>query len=108
MPVISDKFLCNGVDLLKNAGATTNGVWKKNSNKHHPLCVTVAGAGTWTAKVFVTNVQDKPDDSDNNHPQLGDDVTGPDQRSTNFPQSWVKVAITAYTSGTINAAFDAG
>lgn len=88
--------------LLSAVTATNNGTWTR-CHKMHPFTVVVSGSFSGTAKVYVSNDATQPTASDHNYPQLGDDITSVGVVHSDGPYEWVKVRVSAYTSGTCNA-----
>ena len=92
--------------LLSATTTTTNGEWKPIQGVY-PLVVTLEGAFSATCKVRVSNAVSQPADSTNDTPQLGSDVTAGNDGSASVtidaPYRWIKVQVSAYTSGTINS-----
>ena len=93
--------------LLSGATATTTGTWKP-VHGIFPLVVSVEGTFVATVQVRVSNKISIPADSDNARPQLGSDLDAPGQVLIDAPQRWVKVVVTAFTSGSVEAYAYAG
>ena len=90
--------------LLTSQSAATAGRWVDTFGMH-PFSVTVSGSFVGTVKILVSNAPTKPSDSETNHPQLGSDITAPEAVSADLPFRWVKAQVSAYTSGSVSAAF---
>ena len=101
-----ERFIQKG-NLLDGATGTTSGAWQQVSGAY-PQSVTFSGWGTATAKLLVSNNASQPADPDNNHPQVGSDVTANTMITLNFPVKYVKVQVSSYVSGTLTAAIWAG
>jgi len=92
----------NRETLLNAVTATNTGTWTR-AHRMHPFTVVVSGSFSATVKVYVANSASAPSDSDHDFPQLGDDMTAPGVVHSDGPYEWVKVRVSAYTSGTISA-----
>lgn len=89
--------------LLSAQAATTAGTWQSLLGLH-PFTVTVSGTFSGTCKILVSDQLQKPADSETTHPQLGADITTPTLVSFAAPVQWIKVQVSSYASGSINAA----
>src|SRR5438552_8624921 len=92
------------VRLLDGATGVTVGRWCR-INGYYPLSVTIDGEDgggapfVATVKVLVTNSIEQPSDASVNFGQIGPDVTAPQPVVITAPYEWVKVIVSAYTSG---------
>lgn len=86
---------------LHNAAGTTNGVWI-DLRGLGLASVSIEGIGTATAHVCCSNAAAKPDNTTHGL-QLGDDLTADAMVSLLVPVRWLKVRISAWTSGTVVA-----
>lgn len=93
--------------LLDAAAATTNGVWW-NIGGLRPLVIVVSGTFVGTVQLYVSNSPTKPSDSDNTQAQLDGDITSPTSITSDNGYQWVKARVSAYTSGSIDVAVNAG
>lgn len=105
----TDRFTLrdDSATLLSAAGAATPGTWMPIHGVF-PLTVTIEGTFVATVKVFLSDAIVKPADADSAKPQLGGDFDAPDRVQIDGPYRWVKVAVTAFTSGSISAFAYAG
>lgn len=100
---IADRTDGKPIALLENVQAPNTGSWKP-LNGVRPLSIVLRGNFVATCKVFIANDPLKPDDADNNYPQLGTDKTAPALVSlADVGVQWVKVQVSAYTSGAVYA-----
>lgn len=90
--------------MLDAVAGVTHGTWQR-AFRMHPFTITCSGAFVATVKVLVSNASTKPDDADDDHPQLGSDLTGPGSVVSDGPYEWVKVLVPAWTSGPVSAAW---
>ncbi len=97
----------NSCTILAGAGTTTNGVWLP-IHGCVPLIVSIEGTFVGTVQVFVSNKVPKPADADNARVQLGSDFDAPGYVLIDGPWRWVKVRVSAYTSGSVEAYAYAG
>lgn len=92
--------------LLSAVTSTTTGQWIPTMGVR-PLVVTLEGAFSATCKVRVSNAPTQPDDTNSDTPQFGSDITagndGNAALSIDAPFRYIKVQVSAYTSGTIYA-----
>lgn len=95
----SSKFRTSTVIVLNAASATGSSNWISvvdwlNTN----LDVRVTGTGT--AKIMLSNESSQPS-SGNDGPQQGADVTSTSMVNFSVPAKWMKIKVTALSSGTI-------
>jgi hypothetical protein len=96
-----DRFIFDR--LLSGATGTTDGTWY-NLQGNHPVTITIEGTFAATVQVLVSNNPDRPLDSFNDCPRPdGIDHTTPSVITIDAAYKWVKVRVSAYTSGTISA-----
>ena len=90
--------------LLTNIAATSNGQWVAIEGLN-PFTIHVTGITTATAELRVSNNSTKPLDTAHEvaYPTAGASLTADGMWAIIDPVRWVKVRISAYTSGTINA-----
>lgn len=87
--------------LLTAVTATSDGEWVPLEGLY-PFTVHVDGITTATAQLRVSNSPTAPVNTDNEVQYLAD-ITAEGAWAVEIPFRWVKVRISAYTSGTINA-----
>lgn len=89
--------------LLVDAVSTTDGTWMYLKGRH-PVTVTIEGTFVGTVQVLVSNNPTQPLDSFNAAPRPdGIDHTEPSVITIDAAYWWVKVRVSAYTSGSISA-----
>lgn len=88
-------------ELLSGVSSSDDGVWAEVS-PFTPFSIDISGIGSATAQIRCSNDASRP--ADNTHGrQAGTDITTDGLYGITEPVRWVKVRISAYTSGTINA-----
>lgn len=88
--------------LVESAVGTTTGTWLRLEGKY-PCSVTAEGTFVGTVQVFASNQETKPADADSARLKIGEDIVdGSGSAIINGPYLWIKAAVTAYSSGTIN------
>jgi hypothetical protein len=87
--------------LLTNVTATDTGQWLPIKG-WHPLTIEFNGIGTATLQVRGSNTKAAPADSDDGF-QLGSDIATDSLVALDAPIKWIKVKVSSYSSGTINA-----
>jgi allantoicase len=97
---IKGRFVTNGI-LLDGAQSTTSGQWFF-INGNHPLTVTIEGTFSATVQIMLSNAQSQPAAATDG-PVLGGNLTTMSSQTIDAPYRWVKVKVTVYASGTINA-----
>src|SRR6266850_1485650 len=103
----SRELLSDQKDMLVLQASATDGAWYA-INGIRPVHVTVRGTFSATVKIFVDNASAKPANNDNTGAQWGDDITAPISVVIDAPANWIKVAVTAFTSGSITSAILVG
>jgi hypothetical protein len=88
--------------MLTSAVATTDGEWIDASGLK-TMSVHVAGITTATVEIDGSNATTKPADNTHGIKLNATDITTDQVVMMTINVRWVKVRITAYTSGTINA-----
>lgn len=87
--------------MLTDVVAVANGEWIAMDGVR-PFSVQVTGITTATVQVRGSNAPTKP--ADNTHGfQLGSNLTADGVVAVETPVRWVKVQVTVWTSGTLNA-----
>ena len=96
-----DRFL--SYILLNQVQSTTVGSWVSLKGRH-PLTVTIEGDFVGTVKIFASNNPSQPADSFNFCPIVGGvALSAPAIVIVDAAHNWLKVAVTAWTSGAISA-----
>jgi hypothetical protein len=96
-----DRFLYQV--LLDNAVATTDGSWVSLAGRH-PVTVSIEGTFVGSVQVLVSNNPRQPLDSFNDVPVFGGLThTAPAAMTVDAAYQWIKVRVSAYTSGSISA-----
>lgn len=92
--------------LLEAAVATGNGEWVEVWGIS-PISVHVKGITTATVQISISNEPTKPANSDHGIAE-GAGITADTMVVVTKPARWMKVRVTAWTSGTISAYFCGG
>jgi len=87
--------------LLTDQADVTNGEWMAVIG-WHPLTIEINGITTATLQVRGSNAKAQPANSVDGF-QLGADVSVDGLLALDAPIKWMKIKVTSYSSGTINA-----
>ena len=89
--------------LLDRVQAVTDGEWISLKGRH-PLTITIEGNFVGTVKIFASNNPSPPANTFNDAPLVGGvALSTPAIVIVDAAHAWIKVAVTAWTSGTISA-----
>lgn len=87
--------------LLTNAESATDGEWFAVLG-WHPLTIQLDGITTATVQVRGSNQKAAPANSSDEF-QLGADVSTNSLLALDAPVKWIKIKVTSWTAGTLNA-----
>ena len=90
-----------GTVLLDDATATCPGDWT-DVRKYVHKSVHVSGITTATVQIYGSNTPVEPLNT-TDHVQLGANITADSIREITYPVKWIKVKVSAHTTGTIDA-----
>lgn len=88
--------------LLTDQGATTDGVWASVKGIQ-PMAVMITGITTATVEIDGSNAPTQPANNTHGIKLNTLDITSNQIVAIDLPVAWLKVRVTAWTSGTINA-----
>lgn len=89
--------------LLNAVQATTDGEWVQLKGRH-PLTITIEGDFVGSVEIMASNNPSPPADSFNDAPLVGGvALTTPAVVMVDAAHNWLKVSVTAYSSGAISA-----
>lgn len=87
--------------LLTDQAAATDGEWMAVLG-WHPLTIQIDGITTATVQVRGSNAKAQPANSTDGF-QLGSDISTDSLVALDAPIKWIKVKVSTYVSGTLNA-----